>query len=178
MIRSSVIALCAAMAGPAWADRDDEPRPTPTTRVCVAGQVWDSARRICAPIQESGLDDAGKLNMAHELAAFGRPEDALRLLAGLARPGSADALTLRGYATRKAGDMAAGLALYDRALALDPDHWQARAYLGAALLESGDRAGAETQLALIRRAGGRGTFPDVALARALKTGGGIYSAVR
>ncbi|MEM8850433.1 MAG: tetratricopeptide repeat protein [Pseudomonadota bacterium] len=175
MIRPIAVLFCAALALPAWAERDDAPRPTQTTRDCSTGQVWDGARRACVPIRDSNLgDDAARLDTAHELAAFGRPRDALRVLAGLAAPDTADALSLRGFATRQAGDMAAGLALYHRALALDPDHWQARAYLGAALLGTGDRAGAAAQLSAIRRSGGRGTFPDRALARVLADGGSLY----
>ncbi len=61
-------------------------------------------------------------------------------------PGSADALNLLAYSTRKAGDAAAAIPIYEKALTLDPMHLRAHSYLGEAWLQMGDRQRAEAQL--------------------------------
>ncbi|WP_179380179.1 tetratricopeptide repeat protein [Jannaschia marina] len=137
--------------------------PTQTTEQCTGTQVYDAARKACIDSRDSRLDDATRIEGARELATYGRADDALRVLATLSDGGTSDALTVRGYATRKAGDFAGGVALYEAALALDPENWLARSYLGQGLLEAGDRAGAEAQLQLIRAGGARGTWPETAL---------------
>lgn len=144
-----------------------EPKRTRTTVECTEAQVYDEATRTCVDARESSLSDDARLDAARELATFGRAGDALRVLATLVRPDTADALTVRGYAMRKAGDFDAGVALYMAALEIDGENWLARSYLGQGLLERGDRAAAEVQLELIRAGGARGTWPEIALTDAL-----------
>lgn len=60
-------------------------------------------------------------------------------------------LTYIGYSTRKLGRTEEAMGYYARALALKPDYAVARAYLGEALLQSGERAKAAEQLALIEK---------------------------
>ena len=151
-----------------------KPTQTPTTQVCEAGQVWDRRTRACVDARDSRLTDPERMDAARELAHFDRPEAALLVLAAHGAPRSPEVLTLRGFATRKSGDWTGGVALYEAALEIDPDHWQARSYLGQGLLEKGDRAGAGAQLEAIRAAGGRGTHAERELADALETGRTAY----
>lgn len=159
--------LFTVMPAIAFAAGTERPTPTQTSQDCTASQIYDTTTKTCVDSRDSRLDDADRIDGARELATFGRADDALRVLATLDDATTADALTLRGYATRKAGDFDAGVALYHAALAIDPDHWQARSYLAQGLLEKGDRAGAEAQLELIRAGGARGTWPEVSLVQAL-----------
>ncbi|CTQ48664.1 tetratricopeptide repeat protein [Jannaschia donghaensis] len=162
------IALVASLLPAAvFAAGTGTPTQTQTSQDCTGSQIYDAETKTCVDSRDSRLDDADRIEGARELASFGRAEDALRVLATLNDATTADALTTRGYATRKAGDFDAGVALYHAALALDPDHWQARSYLGQGLLERGDRAAAQAQLTLIRAGGARGTWPEVSLVRAL-----------
>lgn len=144
-----------------------EPEQTRTTVECTEAKVYDEATKTCVDARESSLSDEDRLDAARELARFGRADDALLVLATLVRPDTSDALTVRGYATRKAGDFDGGVALYMVALEIDGENWLARSYLGQGLLEKGDRAAAQAQLELIRAGGGRGTWPEIALTDAL-----------
>ena len=64
-----------------------------------------------------------------------------------------EAWNLLGFASRKLGDYPKSLAAYRTSVRLKPDFAPAREYFGAALLESGDVAGAEEQLKWLRRLG-------------------------
>ncbi|WP_371153509.1 tetratricopeptide repeat protein [Jannaschia sp. 2305UL9-9] len=165
LIASPVAALAAGTGSTA-------PTPTETTQTCTGAQVYDAETKTCVDAQESRLDDATRIDAARELAAFDRPRDALDVLAHVTRKNTPEVLTLRGFATRKAGDFDAGRALYESALAIDPDYILARSYLGQALAERGDTAAARQQLAMIRQAGGRETWAETSLADAIRTGRG------
>lgn len=159
--------LASVLPAVAFAAGTEKPTQTQTSSDCTASQIYDANTRTCVDSRDSRLNDGDRIEGARELATFGRADDALRVLATLSDPTTADALTLRGYATRKAGDFEAGVALYHAALEIDPEHWQARSYLAQGLLEKGDRAGAQEQLHLIRAGGARGTWPEVSLVQAL-----------
>lgn len=148
------------------------PTSTGTTETCTGSQVFDTKTQTCVDAQDSRLDDATRIEAARELAAFQRPQDALGVLAHVTQNASAEVLTLRGFATRKAGDFEAGRALYDAALKIDPDYILARSYLGQALAERGLVEEAKDQLAMIRLAGGRGTWAETSLVDAIQTGRG------
>ena len=62
-----------------------------------------------------------------------------------------EALNLQGFAWRKLGNYKKSLDAYAACLRLEPDYAPAREYYGQALLESGDREGAEAQLAYLKR---------------------------
>ncbi|MBM2577695.1 hypothetical protein JQC91_15415 [Jannaschia sp. Os4] len=169
-MRILLAALCLAPAAAfAAGTSSTPPTQTETTVTCPEGSVWDATRGACIVGQSGALDDRQLYEGARELAYFDRPAEALALL-DLVAEVDADVLTLRGFATRKAGDWEGGAALYRAALALDPDHWQALSYYGQGLVERGDLVGAEEKLELIRATGGRGTWAETALAEAVETG--------
>jgi len=62
-----------------------------------------------------------------------------------------EALNLQGFAWRKLGNYKKSLDAYAACLGIEPDYAPAREYYGQALLESGDREGAEAQLAYLKR---------------------------
>ena len=62
-----------------------------------------------------------------------------------------EALNLQGFAWRKLGDYPKSLDAYAACLRIQPDYAPAREYYGQALLESGDREGAEAQLAWLKK---------------------------
>ena len=171
LARLTALALCLPLAVQA-AGTETPPVKTQTSADCTAGQVFDEKTQSCTDARESRLDDATRIEAARELAAFDRPAEALVVLSAVTRQDTPEVLTLRGFATRKAGDFEAGRKLYEAALAIDPDYILARSYLGQGLVEQGDRAAAEVQLAMIRTAGGRGTWAERSLAETLRTGRG------
>lgn len=176
-MRPILLALATTLAaGPAFAilpETEAPPAPTPTTTVCADGFVWDAQKGRCIEATASGLSDAALFDAARELAHAGRYESAIRVATAMSDPDSSLALTLRGFAHRKAGRVALGMALYDRALARDPDNLLARAYKGMAHVESGDLPLARAELAEIDARGGAGTWPAEALSAALRAGAGL-----
>jgi Tfp pilus assembly protein PilF len=76
---------------------------------------------------------------------------AIPLLQGVvARDGmSADAYNWLAYATRKNGDPAGALPIYEKALAIDPKHRGAHEYMGEAYLVLGNVAKAKEHLAVL-----------------------------
>ncbi|HEY6195905.1 MAG TPA: hypothetical protein VI504_12760 [Candidatus Eisenbacteria bacterium] len=62
-----------------------------------------------------------------------------------------EALNLKGFSWRKLGNYPKSLESYAACLAIQPDYAPAREYYGEALLESGDREGAEGQLAWLKK---------------------------
>lgn len=172
MIRPLALLTCLPLAAFAAGEDPTPPVQTQTSADCTGAQVWDDTRQACVDSRDSRLDDATRIDAARELVAYDRPADALRVLAAVTRANTPEVLTLRGFAARKAGDFDAGRALYEAALDIDPDYLLARSYLGQGLVEQGDADGARLQLAMIRQAGGRGTWAETSLAEALRTGRG------
>ena len=62
-------------------------------------------------------------------------------------PGNADAFNWLAYATRRNGDPAAAIPIYQKALAIDPKHRGAHEYIGEAYLILGNVAKAREHLA-------------------------------
>jgi Flp pilus assembly protein TadD len=67
-----------------------------------------------------------------------------------ADPRNADALNLLGFASRHAGHLQNAATYYQAALAVDPNHLGALEYQGELFLMTGDRAGAEANLAKLQ----------------------------
>jgi tetratricopeptide (TPR) repeat protein len=78
--------------------------------------------------------------------AIDRADEALKL-----DKGYYEALNLQGFAWRKLGNYKKSLEAYAACLKIQPDYAPAREYYGQALLESGDKAGAEEQLAYLKK---------------------------
>jgi tetratricopeptide (TPR) repeat protein len=76
---------------------------------------------------------------------------AIPLLEGVTQrePQNADAYNWLAYATRKNGDPAASIPIYEKALAIDPKHRGAHEYIGEAYLMLGDVAKAKRHLAAL-----------------------------
>ena len=148
-----------------------EPAPTETTETCAEGLVFDIATETCLPPEESTNEDSALLNDALRLNYEGRYAAALAVLAAV-EP-SSDSLTQQGYATRRAGDMEGGLALYEAALTLDPANILTRSYRGMAYVELGRMDAARDELEMIWQAGGQGSWAEEALATAIRTGAGV-----
>lgn len=64
---------------------------------------------------------------------------------------NADAFNWLAYATRRNGDAAAALPLYEKALAIDPKHRGAHEYIGEAYLMTGNLTKAEQHLAELQK---------------------------
>ncbi|MDX2307762.1 MAG: tetratricopeptide repeat protein [Hyphomicrobium sp.] len=98
------------------------------------------------------------------LAKTGRYQEARAILERV-RVKDERVLTYIGFATRKLGDVAAALPLYDAALAINPNYTVARAYLGEAYLTRGEPDRARAELAEIAARTGATSAPYLDLAR-------------
>lgn len=151
-------------------DESAPPEPTPTTTTCGEGRIWNPETQACELPKQGMLSDDALFRTARELAHAGRPEDALTVLALMTEGESDRVLAVKGFALRRAGRVAEGMAAYEAALAKNPDNLLVRSYMGQAFVSAGRLAEAEAELAEIRARGGAGTWAEVALARALATG--------
>ena len=157
-------------ASAAGSNDNDPPKPTETTTTCKEGLIWDEKEKKCVKIQDSRLDDDALYKAARELAYAGRYGDTLTVLAKMSEGDTDRVLTYKGFATRKSGDVEAGMAFYAAAIEKNPDNLLVRSYMGQALVEQGNVELAEVQLAEIVARGGAGTWPETSLRTAIETG--------
>lgn len=173
----TLIYAAALIAAPTFAlavgsDSDTPPTPTDTTKTCTDGKVWDPATKACINPGDSSLNDADRLNAVRELAYAGRLTDAERVLDAMSDQMADGVLTYRGFTARKAGRMDEAFDWYAKALAANPDNLLARSYLGQAHVAEGNLVLARAELTEIRKRGGRSTWAELSLRRAIETGKG------
>jgi tetratricopeptide (TPR) repeat protein len=157
----------APMSFAAGSDDTEPPVKTETTKECRKGKIWDEEKGRCVKPQQGAMSDDALFKAARELAYDGQYENALNVLAVAGDPNDPRILNYKGFANRKAGRMAKGMAYYQAALAVDPDYILARSYMGQALVSEGDFLGARDQLLEIEARGGRETWAYAALEQAL-----------
>lgn len=168
-----VIGACMAFATPAWSVGSDSfgeekpPEKTQTSKDCKKGEIFDKKAQKCVKAKDAMLAPDVLYDAARELAYFGRPDEALALLAKLPQD-DPNVLNYKGYATRKAGRLEEGMAYYRQAIALAPDHVLARSYMGQALAQMGDLDGAREQLQEIRKRAGTVNYAYVSLSQTLR----------
>ena len=166
------ISLTLALAVPAFAAGGSS-KPTEAAASCEAGQVYSERERKCVAEESSALTPEDRYRTGHALALAGRFDDAVAVLSAADR-GDKRVLNMLGFAHRKAGRIAEGMAYYEEALAIDPDFTLARSYMGQAMLLDGDREGAREQLRLIRAVTGPVSLEYVMLRDALASDGSAY----
>jgi tetratricopeptide (TPR) repeat protein len=167
---AAVLSALPMVAFAAGSDDSEPPQPTETTTECAEGTVWDEKTAACVTPEQTGMNDDQRYQAVRELAHAGRTGDAFRVLATMAEGETDRVLTYRGFLNRQAGNWEASLAAYDRALMQNPDNILARSYYGQALVLMNEMTLAAAQLDEIRARGGRGTWAEVALADAIRTG--------
>jgi Tfp pilus assembly protein PilF len=114
-------------------------------RALAAGGGGDDRPTATSPARPDDPDYAAavKAIKGEKFAA------AIPLLEGVVKrdTANADAYNWLAYATRKTGDPAASIPLYEKALAIDPKHRGAHEYIGEAYLMLGNVAKAKEHLA-------------------------------
>ena len=148
------------------------PTPSPTTTTCTGGKVWDSRTGSCKNPQRSDLDDETLYGAVREFAYAGQQNHAQAALAAMSDQTEDRVLTYWGFTSRKKGDVARGMEYYRQALEVNPANILARSYMGQALVEAGDIAGAREQLDEIVRYDGQGTWAEASLRKAIRLGHG------
>jgi hypothetical protein len=150
---------------PAAGQTRSEQKAVPT---CPAGTVLKGG--ACLKVKAGILPDEELYRQGRALALAGAYAEALPILDAVARTDDSMVWTMRGYATRKLGRFEEGMALYDKALAIDPDNVNTHEYRGEAFVTRGDLARARMELALVERLCGRDCEQFEDLDEAIRTG--------
>src|SRR5689334_8731650 len=140
-------------------DKPSTPPPSSSGNVPTASGEQKPARDQAETWYHDAYEDVTK---AKEVLAAEKPDakKAKKLFErAIERAGRAldydpkyhEALNLQGFAWRNLKNYEKSLAAYAACLAIAPDDAPAREYYGQALLESGDRKGAEDQLAYLKK---------------------------
>lgn len=132
---------------------------------CRRGTLWSSSSCRCVSRSSQDVSEEDVYDEAVRLAEAEQYRDSLDLLQTLANQQQARVLTYIGFTTRKLGDLDKGIAIYQKALALEPDYTLAREYLGEGLLDRGDLEGAKRELTQIERVCGKDCHPYEELAQ-------------
>jgi len=170
MILAAALVLAPYAVFAAGSDDSEPPKPTETTTECEEGLVWDEKTKTCVKPDDQSLNDDQRFGAVRELAYAGRFEAAQVVLAAMTEGETSRVMTYRGFLLRQTGEIEAGIAAYERALALDPANILALSYYGQLLVQMDELALAEAQLTQIRAQGGQGTWAEPSLANAIATG--------
>lgn len=178
-----IVAACALLAPPAFADYGRTPPPPPAS----GGSSSEPSREpgvALTPRQQADVSYRDAYNDVAKATAEleqGKKDSAIKKLKrALERSRRAveldstytEAWNLVGFTSRKLGDYPAAFAAYRTAIRQNPRYAQAREYYGQGLLEQGDLAGAREQLGWLRRIG------DTALQAQLQSSIDKYEAAR
>ena len=165
----SLVFLSAA-AFAVGSDDSEPPKPTETTTECEEGLVWDEKTKACVKPDDQSLNDDQRFDAVRELAYAGRYDEAQVVLAAMTEGETSRVMTYQGFLLRQTGQIEAGIAAYERAIAIDPANVLARSYYGQLLVQLDEIAMATDQLTQIRTHGGAGTWAERALQTAIETG--------
>lgn len=146
------------------------PKPTNTTKKCLFGRVWDSDAGKCVKPAKTNLSDDELYQAARELAYDGQYENAQNVLRVMSDQNDDRVLTYWGFTHRKMGHLELADMFYQKAIDTNPDNILARSYMGQGMVESGDMNGAIAQWREIKARGGDGSWPEVSLRDAIRTG--------
>lgn len=146
------------------------PKTTKTTKSCKGIQVWDEAKQSCVNPKGAALDSDILYDAVRELAYAGRYADAQGVLAAMPDQQDDRVLTYWGFTNRKLGKADLAQVFYTSAIARNPDNILARSYMGQGLVEAGDRDGAIAQWREIRARGGEGSWAEISLRDAIRSG--------
>jgi len=105
-----------------------------TVVTCDKGFTYDADKKTC--VKTTALNDEQLYYQGRMLALSGHYDSAIDTLDAIHNKTS-NALTMIGYSTRKLGNLQEGIAIYHKALALDPGNLSTHEYLGEGYLAAG-----------------------------------------
>ena len=152
-------------------DKTKPPAATKTTKQCFFGRIYDPTLKKCVkPAKNSSLDPDTLMGAVRELAYFDRLEDAQAVLAVMPDQSDDLVLTYWGFTHRKLGNDALAQSFYNKAIDGNPDNILARSYMGQGLVEAGKIDAAILQWREIMDRGGEGSWAEVSLREAIRSG--------
>src|SRR5262245_6524765 len=155
-----LIALSSLVAMPALASFEDKPSGPPKTGGTTPSSVEQKTpRQQAEQWYHDAYEDVAKANEALAATPPDTKKSTKLFKRAVDRADRAleydkqypEALNLQGFALRKLGELDKSIAAYVACLELKPDYAAAREYYGQALLAKGDRAGAEAQVAWLKK---------------------------
>jgi Flp pilus assembly protein TadD len=165
-IAGTAFALAMMFTNSAFAAGDETPKAETETASplalsakalnCKRGEAakWggDAAAKTqaCVTLAAGVMADDELYEQGKLLATESEYDWALEVLALITKQDDAKVLNYIGYSHRKAGRLETGIEVYKKALALDPNFVQARAYLGEAYILAGKKDMAMAELTEIK----------------------------
>ena len=115
---------------------------------CKRGEA--ARKDVCLTLAAGAMTDDELYEQGKLLATESEYDWALEVLALITKQDDAKVLNYIGYSHRKAGRLETGIEVYKKALSLDANFVQARAYLGEAYILAGNKDLALAELAEIK----------------------------
>jgi hypothetical protein len=138
---------------------------------CKKGYVYSQTKKACVKKGVELIPDEQLYQQGRALALAGDYEAALELLSSVKRTDDAMVYTMLGFTTRKLGRWDEGMAIYRKALAIDPINPNTHEYIGEAYVTVGRIDLAQLQLAEVEKGcGNRDCYQYVKLSDAIRTG--------
>ena len=129
---------------------------TPVDCVAQNGAGWAYSQSQGKCVKVSALDDKELYANGRALALAGYYTSALDTLNAVRDKHDSMVLTMIGYATRKLGHTAEGIAIYQEALAIDPNNVNTHEYLGEGYIVAGRVDLAKAELSTLQNLCGTG----------------------
>ncbi|WP_300074692.1 tetratricopeptide repeat protein [uncultured Ruegeria sp.] len=145
------------------------PKPTNTTKKCLFGRVYDETAGRCVKPNQSNLTENQLYQAVRELAYDGQYENAQGILRIMDQDDDR-VQTYLGFTYRKMGELELANVFYQKAIDSNPDNMLARSYMGQGLVAEGKTELAIAQWREIKARGGEGTWAEVSLREAIRTG--------
>lgn len=138
---------------------------------CKKGYVYSQKKKACVKTGAELIPDEQLYQQGRALALAGNYEAALELLSSVKRTDDAMVYTMLGFTNRKLGRWDEGMAIYRKALAIDPTNPNTHEYIGEAYITVGRVDLAQLQLSEVEKGcGSRNCDQYAKLAEAIRTG--------
>jgi hypothetical protein len=139
--------------------------------VCRKGFVFDQRSSSCVRAGAGLVPDDELYTQGRALALAGYYEEALPILEAIQRTDDAMVFTMLGYTTRRLGHWDEGMAIYQKALSIDPNNVNTHEYIGEGYVSVGRFDLARVELGKVAAScGGTDCVQYEALAKAIETG--------
>jgi tetratricopeptide (TPR) repeat protein len=144
------------------------------SKKCPSGTAWSKQQGKCVAQKSGLLSDEDLARAGRQLALDGHYEEAIEVLGLASNQNDPAVLTYLGYSHRKLGDIDLGIALYKKALDIEPDNVDTREYLGEGYVSKGELDLAWLELVEIKKLCGTACVEYRALEKALRSGRSQY----